>query len=136
MELGGINMMRFYLLFFLIVAETTGFHGLARASAPVGPIVVVSYIDILPDVVISQAEERAVALFKEETKATLKDSGIVSYIILRQIDGANHFTVVETWSDSSSYATHLGSKHTKEFRTAIQSYLGSPFDIRIHQVLP
>jgi quinol monooxygenase YgiN len=96
------------------------------------PITIVSHVDIKPDAYMPQAEENSWRLFRVEAAATKQDTGLVSYVILQQIDAANHFTIVETWRDAKAYEMHVGSKHTVQFRDEIQPFLGSPFDSRIH----
>jgi quinol monooxygenase YgiN len=96
------------------------------------PITIVSHVDIKPDAYMPQAEENSWRLFRAETAATKLDAGLVSYVVLQQIDATNHFTIVETWSDAKAYEMHVGCKHTVQFRDEIQPFLGSPFDSRTH----
>ena len=97
-----------------------------------GPITTVNHVDIKPDAYMPQAEENSWRLFRAETAATKQDAGLVSYVVLQQIDATNHFTIVETWRDAKAYEMHVGSKHTVQFRDEIQPFLGRPFDSRIH----
>lgn len=98
------------------------------------PVTIVSHVDIRPDAYMPQAEENSWRLFRAEAAATKQDADLVSYVVLQQIDAANHFTIVETWRDAKAYEKHVGSKHTVQFRDEIQPFLGSPFDSRIdHQ---
>ena len=97
------------------------------------PITIVSHVDIRPDAYMPQAEENSWRLFRSETAATKQDAGLVFYVVLQEIGGTNHFTIVETWRDAKAYEMHVGSKHTVRFRDEIQSFLGSPFDSRIHR---
>lgn len=108
--------------------------GRVQAAATVGQITVVSHVDVIPDEYKPQSEEKAAALFRAETTATQRDKGYISYVVLRQVDGGNHFTIIESWADSSTYAAHAASEHTISFRRNILEYLGSPFDARVHQV--
>jgi quinol monooxygenase YgiN len=96
------------------------------------PITIVSHVDIKPDAYMPQAEENSWRLFRAEAAATQQDAGLVSYVVLQQIDATNHFTIVETWRDAIAYEMHVGSKHTVQFRDEIQPFLGGPFDSRIH----
>ena len=97
-----------------------------------GPITIISHLDIKPDAYMPQAEENSWRLFRAETAATKLDAGLVSYVVLQQIDATNHFTIIETWRDAKAYEMHVGSKHTVQFRDEIRPFLGSPFDSRIH----
>jgi quinol monooxygenase YgiN len=104
----------------------------SEAQSQSDPITVVSHVDIIPDYAKPLSEEGAAKLLRVERTATAHDEGLISYAILQQLGSNNHFTIVETWRDSKSYKLHQGSKHTVEFRTDIQPYLGSPFDSRDH----
>jgi quinol monooxygenase YgiN len=97
------------------------------------PVTVVSHVDIKPDAYMPEAEENAWRLFRAETAATKQDEGLVSYVVLQQIDATNHFTIIETWRNAKAYEMHVGSRHTVQFRDEIQPFLGSPFDSRIHR---
>jgi quinol monooxygenase YgiN len=110
------------------VCFVSGLH----AEDKSGPITIVSHVDIKPDAYMPQAEENSWRLFRAEAAATQQDAGLVSYVVLQQIDATNHFTIVETWRDAKAYEMHVGSKHTVQFRDEIQPFLGSPFDSRIH----
>ena len=105
---------------------------ISRAAAAVGPVTIVSHIDVIPDAYIANNEERAQAAIRAEIAATKADKGLLSYVVLQQTDGPNHFTIVETWADAASFAAHTGSPHTIKFRQDIQAGLGSPFDARTH----
>ena len=118
----------------LAVTGATAFVGPANAADPVGPVTLVSHIDAIPDAYVPQSEEKSWGFLRTEMAATKADKGLVSYIVLRQTDGPNHFTIVETWDSYASLAAHQGSAHTVKFRADIQPYLGSPFDARLHQV--
>jgi quinol monooxygenase YgiN len=97
------------------------------------PITIVRHVDIKPDASMANAEENSWRLFRAETAASKQDAGLVSYVVLQQVDVANHFTIVEEWRDAKAYGMHVGSKHTVQFRDEIQPFLGSPFDSRIHR---
>jgi quinol monooxygenase YgiN len=122
-------------LVFMTVFGASTLSGAARAIEVIGTITVVSHVDIIPDAYLPQSEENAASLFRAEIIATRKDRGFVSYLVLRQVDAGNHFTILETWADSKAYVAHAASQHTILFRRDIQRYLGSPFDARIHQDL-
>ncbi len=66
--------------------------------------------------------------------AAQKDNEFAAYVVPRQADGGNHFTIIETWAYSSAYAAHVASQHTLSFRSNILEYLGSRFDARVHHV--
>jgi quinol monooxygenase YgiN len=105
----------------------------ARASqAADEQVTIVSHVDIKPDYAFPHAYEMSARILRAERAATQHDAGMVSYQLFQETASPNHFTIVETWSSSKSYALHEGSDHTVKFRNDIQPLLGSPFDARVH----
>jgi quinol monooxygenase YgiN len=103
------------------------------AEPSAGPVTVVSHVDIKPDEYLPQSQETAARLFHAENTATQQDPGLLSFVILQEVNSPNHFTLIGTWRDLQSYQRHEGAPHTVKFRQAIQPFLGSPFDSRLHQ---
>ncbi len=64
------------------------------------------------------------------------DQGSVRFEVLRDPDRLNHFTIVEVWRTRQDFESHLAASHTKVFREKLQPMLGSPFDERLHKLLP
>ena len=56
--------------------------------------------------------------------------------MLRQEGHPNHFTIFEVWQTRQDFETHLATAYSKTFREKIQPLLGSPFDERLHIMLP
>ena len=65
-----------------------------------------------------------------------KDPGAVSMEILEENGRPNHFTIVEVWQSQKAYESHLGLAHCKQFRAKLLPMLGSPFDERLHHLVP
>jgi quinol monooxygenase YgiN len=65
-----------------------------------------------------------------------KDPGNVRFEMLQQDGRLNHFTIVEVWRDKASFEAHSSAAHTRQFRDKIQVGLGSPFDERLHWLMP
>jgi len=64
------------------------------------------------------------------------DKGAVRFEVLREPTRLNHFTLVEIWQSRQDFEAHLAASHSKAFREKIQPILGSPFDERLHVLLP
>jgi quinol monooxygenase YgiN len=64
------------------------------------------------------------------------DQGSVRIEVLREPNRLNHFTIVEVWRTRQDFESHLAASHTKAFREKLQPILGSPFDERLHKLLP
>lgn len=65
-----------------------------------------------------------------------KDEGSVRFEVLRDPNRLNHFTIVEVWRTPRDFESHLAASHSKAFREKLQPMLGSPFDERLHKLLP
>jgi quinol monooxygenase YgiN len=65
-----------------------------------------------------------------------KDRGVVRFELLIQEGRLNHFTILEVWQTHDAFEAHSSAEHTKRFREKIQPMLGSPFDERLHSLLP
>ena len=64
------------------------------------------------------------------------DQGSVRFEVLCDPVRLNHFTIVEVWRTRQDFESHLAAGHTKAFRDKSQPMLGSPFDERLHKLLP
>jgi quinol monooxygenase YgiN len=110
--------------------------GLMLMSSMVGQdknVYVVTHVDIAgtPEVVAE-----ATRLLREFSADSKKDRGVVRFELLIQDGRLNHFTIVEVWQTRDAFEAHSSAEHTKRFREKIQPMLGSPFDERLHGLLP
>src|SRR6266853_6456877 len=95
----------------------------APAQQGAARLYVVTYVDVYPNFAAD-----TVKAFQALTAASKKDPGYVRLEILRDTMRSNHFTIVEVWENRQAYEAHLATDHTKEFRTKLAPWLGSPFD--------
>ncbi len=93
---------------------------------------VVTHVDILGPV----AAVEAAKMLHQFAIDSRSDPGFVRFEVLREPNRLNHFTVVEVWRTRQNFETHLAASHTKAFREKLQPMLGSPFDERLHVLLP
>jgi quinol monooxygenase YgiN len=93
---------------------------------------VVTHVDIGGQQLAADAA-KLLAQFATESKS---DAGYVRMEILREPTRLNHFTMVSVWQNKAAFDAHLASAHTKAFREKLQPMLGSPFDERLHTLLP
>jgi len=105
----------------------------APAQAPGKNVYVVIHVDIAgtPAIVAD-----ATKLLREFSADSQKDQGVVRFELLIQDGRLNHFTIVEVWQTREAFEAHAGAEHTKRFREKIQPMLGSPFDERLHSLVP
>jgi quinol monooxygenase YgiN len=93
----------------------------------VGAIYVLTHVDITPDHL-----DDGLQLLKDMTVETAKDYGNISYEVLQQADPANHFTVVEVWTNKKALDAHVQAAHTREFRKRVLPLQGGLYDERMY----
>ena len=93
---------------------------------------VVTHIDVLGP----NGAAEAAKMLHEFAADSRKDQGSVRFEVLRDPNRLNHFSVVEVWRTRQDFESHLAAGHTKTFREKLQPMLGSPFDERLHKLLP
>ena len=93
---------------------------------------VVTHVDVLGQ---TGAAEAATILHQFAIDSR-NDRGSVRFEVLRDPDRLNHFTIVEVWQTRQDFESHLAAGHAKAFREKLQPMLGSPFDERLHKLLP
>ncbi|MGA2711586.1 MAG: antibiotic biosynthesis monooxygenase [Bryobacteraceae bacterium] len=96
-------------------------------------VYVVTHVDIGGTPAIVAEATRLLREFSADSK---KDPGVVRFELLLQDGRLNHFTIVEVWQTRDAFEAHSSAEHTKRFREKIQPMLGSPFDERLHSLLP
>jgi quinol monooxygenase YgiN len=72
----------------------------------------------------------AAALLRREAAASRQDPGCLQFNVLQHTMRANHFTVIEAWSNQRAYEAHAASAHSRQYRDDLQPGLGSPLDER------
>lgn len=93
---------------------------------------VVTHVDIMGPAAAAEAAK----MLHQFAIDSRSDAGFVRFEVLREPNRLNHFTLVEVWQSRQSFETHLAAGHTKVFREKLQPMLGSPFDERLHALLP
>jgi len=106
----------------------------AAAPAPVqppGPVHVVTFVDITPN-----NRDNGTAFCKQYVADTRKDPGITSVQLMAQTNRSNHLVLYEVWQNQAAFERHEALQHTKDFRAKMLPIIGSPFDQRLHYVVP
>jgi quinol monooxygenase YgiN len=93
---------------------------------------VVTHVDVLGQ----NGAAEAAKMLHQFAIDSRSDQGSVRFEVLRDPDRLNHFTIVEVWRTRQDFDSHLAAGHTKVFREKLQPILGSPFDERLHKLLP
>lgn len=97
-----------------------------RASA----IYVVTHIDVVPP-----GTGAAIAALRAMSVDTAKEPGNIAYDVLQQADHANHFTVIEEWTDRAAADSHAMAAHTRAFRETLIPIRGALYDERLYSAL-
>ena len=91
-------------------------------------IFVITHVDVDPQFV-----PQASPLLNTFVSDSLNDLGVQTFALLSQTPTANHFQLVETFASLKAFDAHVSTQHTVDFRTAIQPFLGAPYDERLYQ---
>jgi quinol monooxygenase YgiN len=93
-----------------------------------GSVSVVTHVDVPP-----QSREQAETLLKHLAEESRNDQGNLRYDAFQESPSrTNHFTVFAVWKDRKAFDSHESNAHTREFREAIASMLGAPYDERLY----
>jgi quinol monooxygenase YgiN len=93
-------------------------------------VYVVTHIDVIPP-----GTQTCMAALQAMSVDTAKDPGDIEYEVLQQADHANHFTVVEEWTDRAAADTHAMAAHTRAFREKLIPIRGALYDERLYSAL-
>src|SRR5258705_5801285 len=91
-------------------------------------IFVITHVDIDPQFV-GQAQP----LLETFVNDSLSDLGVQTFALLSQTPTTNHFQLVEVFANLKAFNAHVSAQHTVDFRTAIQPFIGAPYDERLYQ---
>jgi quinol monooxygenase YgiN len=117
------------------LAATVVFIGLgspAGAQDADERLYVVTHVDVLGPTGAAEAAK----MLHQFAVDSRNDQGSVRFEVLRDPDRLNHFTMVEVWRTRQNFESHLAASHSRAFREKLQPMLGSPFDERLHKLLP
>ena len=99
-----------------------------RGAAGRNAVIVVSHVDIggggkvdVPSMLTRLAE------------ASRAEPGCLRFDVTQHTARANHFTVVEVWTDQQALDRHAAAAHTKQYRDDVQPISGSPLDERVYR---
>lgn len=95
-----------------------------------GAIYVVTHIDVIPP-----GTAACMAALKSMSTDIAEDPGNISYDALQQADHANHFTIVEEWTDRKAAEAHAMAAHTRAFRDKLKPIAGALYDERFYKAL-
>ena len=88
---------------------------------------VVAYFEVIPP----SAPEAAV-LLRQYSQASRTAAGLVDHEVLQQCARPDHFAIVETWQDQTSFEAHGSAAHTRAMHERLETLRCSPYDERLH----
>ncbi|HUD86390.1 MAG TPA: antibiotic biosynthesis monooxygenase [Xanthobacteraceae bacterium] len=104
--------------------------GQGKNESQSGAIYVVTHVDVIPP-----GKDDAMAALKLMSADTANDPGNISYEVLQQANRANHFTVIEAWTNRKAVDVHAMAEHTRAFRDKLAPFAGALYDERIYKAL-
>jgi quinol monooxygenase YgiN len=106
------------------------YRGRGADANHIDAIYVVTHIDVIPS-----GLEACLAALRVMSADTPNDPGNVGYEVLQQGNRANHFTVVEEWTDRKAADAHAMAAHTRAFREKLIPIRGALYDERFYTPL-
>jgi quinol monooxygenase YgiN len=98
----------------------------ASAQAPANqPAVVVTYIEVAPS-----TEAEAANLLRQVAAASRSETGNLRFEVLQQIERTDHFAILEAWTDSKAFESHVAAATAKAFRDKLKPLQVGPYDER------
>lgn len=110
----------------------SGLCGPAGAQETDERLYAVTHVDVLGPAGAAEAAK----MLHQFAADSRNDQGSVRFEVLRDPNRLNHFAMVEVWRSRQDFESHLAASHTRAFREKLQPLLGSPFDERLHKLLP
>jgi quinol monooxygenase YgiN len=92
-----------------------------------GTIIVVTHIDVIPTNL-----DQAVPVLKNFAAESKDDPGVVSFQLITWAPTTNHFQLIQIYNSLGAFNRHVQASHTIRFRSAIQPFIGAPYDERIY----
>jgi len=110
-------------------------HQAHSATPPKAPgangVIVISHCDVA-----GGNTQNLMNAFAPLSEASRKDAGMVRYEILDEVPAhANHFRLLEEWTNLAAFEAHNRAPHTQTYRQAIMPWLGTPYDQRMYKVV-
>ena len=92
-----------------------------------GSIFVVTHIDVIPTNL-----DQAIPVLKNFATESKDDPGVVSFQLITWAPTTNHFQLIQIYNSLAAFNRHVQAPHTIAFRSAIQPFIGAPYDERIY----
>jgi quinol monooxygenase YgiN len=95
------------------------------AVAAPGTLYVITHVDVIPN-------PQAAGMLERLAEASRREPGNLRFDVVQHTMRANHFTVIERWSNQAALDAHASAAHTRQYRDELQPLTGSPLDERVY----
>ncbi|QKE90029.1 hypothetical protein HN018_08180 [Lichenicola cladoniae] len=96
-------------------------------AAPDGPVLVVAHVDLTPD-----GLAQGLPILEQFAQQSKADRGVESFELITWAKTNNHFQVIQIYSSLQAFDNHVRASHTVNFRSALQPFIGAPYDERLY----
>jgi quinol monooxygenase YgiN len=103
----------------------------ASEANTAGAVYAVVHVDIEPAKV-----NTALPLLQAFSEQARHDPAVRHIEVLQQTGAGNHFTIIEVLQSAQAYKDFVQTPYVISMRTQLQPMLGSPFDERLHALMP
>jgi len=103
----------------------------AQASADIGrSVYVLTHADVFP-----AGKDEVAAMVKQLADDSRKDPGTQRFDAVVWDGHANHFHLIEAWSDRAARQAHALADHTRQFRAKLVPFEGALYDERLYEAI-
>ena len=93
-------------------------------------VTAVTHVDVIPP-----QKDNGAAAVKQLAEDSRKQNGNLRFDVWQQTNRPNHFTVVETWTNRTTFDAHYALAQTRDFRTKLAAMTGALYDERLYRLL-
>jgi quinol monooxygenase YgiN len=97
---------------------------------PASAIWVLTHVDVFP-----AGKDDVTAMIKSLAEASAGDAGRQRFDAVVWDGHANHFHLIEAWSDRHTLEAHVIADHTRAFRARLVPFEGAFYDERLYEVV-
>ena len=89
-----------------------------------------THVDVFP-----AGKDEVAAMVKQLADDSRKDAGVQRFDAVVWDGHANHFHLIEAWSDRTARQAHALADHTRQFRGKLVPFEGALYDERLYEVV-
>ncbi len=89
-------------------------------------MIIHAHLQVKPD-----QEQAFLDACKTLVEASRLEVGNLSYDLMKSVEKAGHFTMVETWKDAEAIAAHNTSEHFTAFGQKAPAFMAAPMELKV-----